>query len=156
SIRSIELARTVPLSRATARAIAGRARFLAIFEASYSEGAELAREALTFADESGDTRLAIHVLNTLGLARTHSGDAGGIDDLEEPVQRGEQAAAVVEWSVALNNLGNVLYDVGRLDDGDRRLAEARALCERFGITAGLAWNEGERVFQHDRRGDVGG
>jgi len=156
SIRSIELARTVPLSRATARAIAGRARFLAIFEASYPEGAELAREALAFADESGDTRLAIHVLNTLGLARTHSGDAGGIDDLEEAVQRGEQAAAVVEWSVALNNLGNVLYDVGRLDDGDRRLAEARALCERFGITAGLAWNEGERVFQHDRRGDVGG
>jgi class 3 adenylate cyclase/tetratricopeptide (TPR) repeat protein len=156
SQRAIELARSVPPSPATARAIAGRARHLVVVGGAQSEGIELAREALALADEFGDDEYAIHSLNTLGLGRVHSGDAGGIDDLEQAVERGQQAGAVVAQTVALNNLANVLWKVGRLDDAAARLAHARELNERFGITAGLTWNIGERVYERWFRGDFDG
>jgi class 3 adenylate cyclase/tetratricopeptide (TPR) repeat protein len=154
--RAIELARSVPPSPATTWAIAGRARHLVIAGAAHAEGIELAREALALADEFGDDELAIHALNTLGLGRVHSGDAGGIDDLERAVERGERLGAVFAQAVALNNLGNCLWTLGRLDDAATRLNEARELNERYGITAGLTWNEGERVYEREFRGDLDG
>jgi class 3 adenylate cyclase/tetratricopeptide (TPR) repeat protein len=156
SKRSIELARSASLSPATARAIAGHARRLVLMDGDYVEGMELAREALSFADECNDDRLAIHALNTLVLARVYSGDAGGLEDLERAIERGESSGIVFELGTALNNLGNLLWRVGRLDEGDARLAEARALYERYGMTAGIVWNEGERVYERDNRGDIQG
>jgi class 3 adenylate cyclase/tetratricopeptide (TPR) repeat protein len=156
SQRAIELARSAPLSAASARAIAGHARHVILADGDYPAGMELAREALAFADESGDDRLAMHALNTLGLARVYSGDAGGVEDLERAIARGEGSGIVFELSTALNNLGNILWILGRLDEGDARLAESRALVERFGITAGIAWNEGERVYMRENHGDLEG
>jgi class 3 adenylate cyclase/tetratricopeptide (TPR) repeat protein len=156
SLRAIELARSVPPSLETARVIAGHARHLVIVQGNFSEGIELAREALTLLNEFGDDEFAIHSLNTLGLGRVNSGDAGGIDDLEQAVERGRQAGAVNAQTVALNNLSNVLWTVGRLDDAAARLAEARELNERYGITAGLSWNVGERVYEREFRGDLDG
>ncbi|HEX4323236.1 MAG TPA: AAA family ATPase [Gaiellaceae bacterium] len=153
---AIELARSAPLSRATARAIAGHARHVVLVDGDLTEGIKLAREALAFADESGDDRLAMHALNTLGMARVYGGDAGGVEDLERSIERGEGSAVVFELSTSLNNLGNILWTLGRLDEGDARLAESRALGERFGLTAGLAWNDGERVYERDNRGDLDG
>ncbi len=154
SRRAIELARSVPVSAATARALAGRARHLLIVESAVEEARELAREALAFADESGDDWLALHALNTLGLARVDSGDAGGIDDLEQAVERG---AEIVSARVsALNNLAQCLRIVGRLDDAAARLDEMRALCERYGKTATLIWIDGERVYERDLQGDLDG
>ena len=154
--RAIELARSVPLSTPTARAIAGHARHVVVAHAAYAEGADLAREALSFADETGDDRLAMHALNTVGMARVYRGDEAGVADIETAVERGRNAGAVFELGTALNNLGNTLATVGRLDESETRLEEARELSERYGITAGIAWNEGERVYQRDRRGDLEG
>ena len=154
--RAIELARSVPLSTATARAIAGHARHVVVAHAAYAEGTDLAREALDFADETGDDRLAMHALNTIGMARVYFGDVAGLDDLAAAVERGRDAGAVFELGTALNNFGNTLATVGRLDESEARLDEARELCERYGITAGIVWNEGERVYQRDRRGDLEG
>ena len=154
--RAIELARSVPLSTATARAISGHARHIVVAHAAYATGTELAREALAFADETGDDRLAMHALNTVGMARVYSGDDAGLEDLGAAVERGRDAGAVFELGTALNNYGNILAIVGRLDESDARLDEARELCERYGITAGIVWNEGERVYQRDRRGDLAG
>src|SRR6476661_1755369 len=154
--RAIELARSVPLSTPTARAIAGHARHVVVAHAAYAEGADLAREALSFADETGDDRLAMHALNTVGMARVYRGDEAGVADIENAVERGRNAGAVFELGTALNNLGNTLATVGRLDESETRLEEARELSERYGITAGIAWNEGERVYQRDRRGDLEG
>jgi class 3 adenylate cyclase/tetratricopeptide (TPR) repeat protein len=156
SQRAIELARSSPPSSATARAIAGHARHVVLAEGDLDEGIELAREALDFADACGDDRLAMHALNTLGLARVHAGDAGGVEDLERSVERGEAAGVVFELSTSLNNLGNVLWELGRLDEGDARIAEAGALNQRFGITSGIAWNEGELVYVRDNHGDLEG
>jgi tetratricopeptide (TPR) repeat protein len=156
SRRAIELARSAPMSIATARAIAGHARHVVVAHAAYTEGTDLAREALDFADDTGEDRLAMHALNTIGMARVHSGDEAGLEDLAAATERGRDAGAVFELGTALNNFGNTLATVGRLDESDARLDEARELCERYGITAGIAWNEGERVYQHDRRGDLEG
>jgi|GraSoiStandDraft_4_1057263.scaffolds.fasta_scaffold26542_2 class 3 adenylate cyclase/tetratricopeptide (TPR) repeat protein len=154
--RAIELARSVPLSTATARAIAGHARHVVVAHAAYAEGTDLAREALDFADATGDDRLAMHALNTIGMARVYFGDVAGLDDLAAAVERGRDAGAVFELGTALNNFGNTLATVGRLDESEARLDEARELCERYGITAGIVWNEGERVYERDRRGDLEG
>ncbi len=154
--RAIELARSVPLSTPTARAIAGNARHAVVAHAAYAEGIGLAREALALADETGDDRLAMHALNTIGMARVYSGEEAGVADMETAVERGRNVGAVFELGTALNNLGNTLATVGRLDESETRLEEARELSERYGITAGIVWNEGERVYQRDRRGDLEG
>ena len=156
SERAIDLARSAPPSSASAQAIAGRARHIVLVDADYPAGIELAREALAFADECGDDRLAMHALNTLGMARIFGGDPGGIEDLERSIERGQGTDFVFELSTALNNLGNILWTLGRLDEGDARLEEARALSERFGITQGVAWNEGERVYARENHGDLDG
>jgi class 3 adenylate cyclase/tetratricopeptide (TPR) repeat protein len=156
SARAVELARQVPLSSATAQAVARHARQLEIVDANQPGAIAAAREALAFADESGDERLAVDALNTIGMARIHSGDDAGVEDLERAVERASSAGAVSEQNTALNNLANCLWQIGRLDEGSARIAEAGALAERYGLTAGLAWNEGERVYDCDLRGDLDG
>jgi len=156
SARAVEFARQVPLSSGTARAIARHARQLEIVEANHAGAIEEAREALAFADQSGDERLAVDALNTIGLARTHSGDAGGVEDLERAVVRAENAAAVSEHATALNNLANSLWQVGRLEEGSARLAEAGAVAARYGMTAGIAWHDAEQVYDRDLHGDLDG
>jgi class 3 adenylate cyclase/tetratricopeptide (TPR) repeat protein len=156
SARAVQLARQAPLSNGTARAIARHARQLEILEADHAEAIETAGEALAFADLSGDERLAVDALNTIGLARVHSGDAAGIEDLENAVARAERAAAVSEHATALNNLANSLWQVGRIDEGSARLAEAGAVAARHGMTAGIFWWEGEQVYDRDLHGDLDG
>ena len=154
--RAHELARSVPLSPASARALAGRARHLEIIEASSTEAIVLAREVLAFADASDDDRLAMNALGTIGLARVHSGDPGGIDDLEQALVRGERVGAVSETATTLNNLANLLWEVGRLDEATARYEEGRELSERYGLTAGISWLDAERVYDCDRHGDLEG
>ena len=154
--RAHELARSVPLSPASARALAGRARQLGILVGASDEAIALSQEVLTFADACGDDRLAISALGTIGLARVHSGDPAGIDDLERAFVRGERTGAVSEVGTTLNNLANCLWEVGRLDDATARFEQAREICERYGLTAGISWLDGERVYDCDRRGDLDG
>jgi class 3 adenylate cyclase/tetratricopeptide (TPR) repeat protein len=156
SRQALDLARSAPLAAPSARALAGRARGLDILEASSEEAIALAREVLAFADASGDERLAMNALGTIGLARVHSGDPAGIEDLEQAVVRGEGIGAVSELGTTLNNLANCLWEVGRLDDSTVRYAEARELCERYGLSAGISWLDGERVYDCDRHGDLQG
>src|SRR4029079_3546455 len=95
-------------------------RHIVVAHAAYATGTELAREALAFADETGDDRLAMHALNTVGMARVYSGDDAGLEDLGAAVERGRDAGAVFELGTALNNYGNILAIVGRLEQGGGR------------------------------------
>jgi class 3 adenylate cyclase/predicted ATPase len=156
SARAVERARQVPLSAATARTIARHARELEIVDGNHVDAIAAAREALAFADQTGDERLAVDALNTIGMSRIHSGDDEGVADLETALARAASASAVSEQATALNNLGNCLWQIGRLDEGSRRVAEADAVCRRYGLTAGLAWYEGERVYDRDFHGDLEG
>ena len=152
--RAVELARRAPSSPSAARALSQAARSAEILDADFTRALELAREALTVAEEAGDDALAARSLNTIGLARVHSGDAGGIDDLEQCVKRAEVAGSALDLTTGLNNLANCLWQVGRLEEGSARIHEARALCERYGLVSGLEWNDAELVYDSSFKGDL--
>jgi class 3 adenylate cyclase len=154
--RAVEFARATSASPAAARAIASAARYAEVLERDASRALELAREALAIAGEAGDDELASICLNTIGLARVHSGDAGGIDDLELSIARAERAGSAFHAHTGLNNLANSLWQVGRLEEGSVRIQEARALCERYGFESGLEWNDAELAYDCDLRGDLEG
>jgi class 3 adenylate cyclase/tetratricopeptide (TPR) repeat protein len=154
--RGLELARTAPPSPAVARAIASVARSASVLDRNFDQALELAREALALADEAGDDETAFVCLNTIGMARVYSGDIGGIEDLELSVDRAEPGGSVFHHHSALNNLANCLWHVGRLEEGSRRIHEARELCEHYGFESALVWNDAELAYDSYFRGDLEG
>jgi tetratricopeptide (TPR) repeat protein len=154
--RAVELARRVPSSPATARAIVQYASIAIVGERDSAKALRLAREALAVAEEIGDASAAARALNTIGLARVHEGDAGGIHDLERSVEVSLGASASGAAGGALNNLAAALGTVGRLSDGLARLNEARAIYERHGSAASLLWNDGGQIEYLDALGDLDG
>ena len=152
--RALELARSAPPSRATARAIASVARSKAVVDREFGPSLELAREALVLAEEVGDDETASVALNTIGMARARSGDPAGIDELEESVERAVRAGSVFHHHGALNNLGNMLWLVGRLAEGNARIREARVLCERYGFESARVWNDAELIYAANYDGDL--
>jgi class 3 adenylate cyclase len=152
--RALELARDAPPSRATARALAQVARSLTVIDRDRERGVELAREALALAEAVGDDQTAAVCLNTIGMGRAYSGDEGGIEDLERSVELLERSGAVFHHHSALNNFANMLWRLGRLEEGSARIYEARALCERYGFASALLWNDAELVYDADYRGDL--
>ena len=97
------------------------------------EGAlELAREACSRANRVTNETKAI-CLNTIGMARVRAGDAEGVADLEQSVAFAQRSGSYFQLATGLNNLANMLWEVGRLADGSARIHEARALCERYGL-----------------------
>jgi class 3 adenylate cyclase/tetratricopeptide (TPR) repeat protein len=153
SARAIEFAGHAPSSPASARALSQAARGAQVLDRDFTRALELARTALSIAEASGDDELAARCLNTIGLARVHSGDADGIEDLERSIQLAEAAGAAFDLHTGLNNLANSLWQVGRLQEGSERIREARALCERYGFVSGLEWNDAELVYDSSFRGD---
>jgi class 3 adenylate cyclase len=153
---AVDLARRVPPSPATARAIVQSASIAIVQQRDSATAIELAREALAMAEEIGDASVAARALNTIGLARVHEGDEDGIRDLERSVEvsLGSNAAGVA--GSALNNLAAALSTIGRLSDGLARLNEARAVYERHGSAASLIWNDAAQVEYADVLGDLGG
>jgi class 3 adenylate cyclase/tetratricopeptide (TPR) repeat protein len=156
SAQAVELAHVAGSSAASASAIAFEARLHELADDDHERARELAAEALAFADAAGDDVLASNALNTIGLARVNGGDAGGVEDLEHSLERAQDARAVFEMVLALNNLANVLWQIGLLDEGTGRIQEARAVCEQYGATAGLLWNDGELVLDCWLHGDFDG
>jgi class 3 adenylate cyclase len=154
--RAVELARRVPPSSATARAIVQQASGAIVQQRDSATALQLAREALSVAEEIGDAAVAARALNTIGLARVHEGDEEGIRDLEQGVEVALGANAIGEAGAALNNLASALASVGRLSEGLARLREARALYERHGSTAALIWNDGGQIEYLEALGDLEG
>jgi class 3 adenylate cyclase len=152
--RALELARAAPPSRATARALAQVARGNYVLDRDPEQAAELAREALALAETVDDDQTAAICLNTIGMARAAFGDDGSIEDLEHSVERAERSGSVFHHHSALNNFANVLWGLGRLEEGSTRIHEARALCERYGFASALVWNDAELVYDADYRGDL--
>jgi tetratricopeptide (TPR) repeat protein len=153
--RALDLARLAPPSAAVARAMASGARSLLVLDRDFERALQLARDALALADETGDDETAAVSLNTIGMTRVIEGDAGGIQELEESVERAARGGSVFHLHSALNNLANSLWQVGRLREGSARIREARALCERYGFGSALVWNDAELVYDSFYRGDLG-
>jgi class 3 adenylate cyclase len=152
--RSLELARQAPPSRSKARALASVSRSLQVIDRDSAQGMELATEALSLAEELGDDLTAAICFNSIGLARCRSGDIDGVEDIERAVERAERSGSIFHHHSALNNLANMLWSVGRIDEGSTRIHEARALCERYGFASALLWNDAELAYDANYRGDL--
>jgi class 3 adenylate cyclase/tetratricopeptide (TPR) repeat protein len=152
--RAVELARRIPPSSASARAIASYAARTMLYQGDCATALKLAREALAVAEEIGDDAVAARALSTIGTARVRTGDGDGIRDLERSVEIALEAGATGEAGGTLNNLAASLVEVGRLSDGLARLNEARSLYERHGSAASVLWNDGGRVEFSDAFGDL--
>jgi class 3 adenylate cyclase/tetratricopeptide (TPR) repeat protein len=152
--RALELARQAPPSRSKARALAAVSRSLQVIDRDSAQGLELATEALALAEELGDDLTAAICFNSIGMARARSGDLDGIEDIERAVERAERSGSIFHHHSALNNLANMLWSVGRLDEGSTRIHEARALCERYGFTSALLWNDAELAYDATYHGEI--
>jgi hypothetical protein len=152
--RALELARQAPPSRAKARALAAVSRSLQVIDRDSAQGMELAAEALALAEELGDDLTAAICFNSIGMARARSGDLDGIEDIERAVERAERSGSIFQHHSALNNLANMLWSVGRLDEGSIRIREARALCERYGFVSALLWNDAELAYDAIYHGEI--
>jgi class 3 adenylate cyclase/tetratricopeptide (TPR) repeat protein len=153
-IRALELARQAPPSRSKARALAAVSRSLQVIDRDSAQGMELATEALALAEELGDDLTAAICFNSIGMARVRSGDSDGVEDIERAVERAESSGSIFQHHSALNNLANMLWSVGRLDEGSARIHEARALCERYGFVAALVWNDAELAYDAAFHGEL--
>jgi class 3 adenylate cyclase/tetratricopeptide (TPR) repeat protein len=111
----------------------------------------LGHEALAIADELDLRELRVSVLTTTGIARTLTGDDGGIDDLRRSVEAAEEIASP-ESVRAYYNLGAMLGISGQLLASFDALAEGRRMAERFGDAAWIAWYEAERLYEQYWRG----
>jgi hypothetical protein len=152
--RALELARQAPPSRAKARALAAVSRSLQVIDRDSVQGKQLATEALALAEENGDDLTAAIALNSIAMARVREGDLDGIDDLERAVERAERSGSIFHHHSALNNLANMLWAVGRLDEGSARIHDARALCLKYGFASALVWNDAELAYDANYRGDL--
>jgi len=152
--RGLEFARQAPPSASTALALANVSRSYALIDRNVEEGLALSREALTLAEQTGNDTAAAISLNTIGLVRVYGGDADGIDDIAQSVERAAKAGSVFQLHSSLNNLANLLWEVGRLAEGSERIHEARALCERYGFATALAWNDAELIYDSFFLGDL--
>jgi class 3 adenylate cyclase/tetratricopeptide (TPR) repeat protein len=111
----------------------------------------LGRQALEIADALELGELRVSALTTIGVARTLTGDPGGIDDLRRSVDTAGEIGSP-ESVRAYYNLGAMLGISGQLLASFDALAEGRRLAQRFGDAAWIAWYEAERLYEHYWRG----
>jgi tetratricopeptide (TPR) repeat protein len=111
----------------------------------------LGREALEIADALELRELRVSALTTIGIARSLTGDPGGIDDLRRSVEAAGEIGSP-ESVRAYYNLGAMLGISGQLLASFAALAEGRRLAQRFGDAAWIAWYDAERLYEHYWRG----
>jgi class 3 adenylate cyclase/tetratricopeptide (TPR) repeat protein len=122
--------------------LANRARFHMIADET-DRAIPLADEALALATSLGLEDLQAHTLNTRGVARTMSGDLGGVDDLERAVEIAPPLS--FELLRALNNLVSTLVELGELERGFALMARSLEAARRHGHVVAMAWVETQEL-----------
>jgi class 3 adenylate cyclase/tetratricopeptide (TPR) repeat protein len=118
---------------------------IAMMGNDFDRAIELGSESLGLAEELGLDATRARNLNTLGVGRIHTGDPGGLDDLEQAVaiaaaahsHEEASAAANLAWMTAL--LGD-LRRAGELHEQSRRIAD------RLGLDSFIRWLRAEHAF----------
>jgi class 3 adenylate cyclase/tetratricopeptide (TPR) repeat protein len=111
----------------------------------FDRAIEVASESLRLAEELGLDATRSRNLNTIGVARIHTGDQRGLGDLEQAVviaaaahsHEEASAAANLTWMTAL--LGD-LRRAGELHD------RGRAIADRLGLDSFIRWQRAEHAF----------
>jgi class 3 adenylate cyclase len=121
----------------------------------HEEGLKLSREGLAEAEALGDEEVTADALRGIGTIRASQGDEEGLADLERSAELGEKLSDPLMINRALNNLANMYWHFGRIDEGARYLRRDREMQERFGLTpesATMRWIQGEEVFLLEQSG----
>jgi class 3 adenylate cyclase/tetratricopeptide (TPR) repeat protein len=113
------------------------------------EGLELGLEGLAEAESLGAEEVAANALRGIGTIRAARGDEAGLADLERSVELGEKLSDPLIVHLGLNNLANMHWHFGRIEEGARKLHLDREIQTRFGLTpesGTLRWLQGEEVL----------
>ena len=113
------------------------------------EGLELCLEGLAEAESLGAEEVAANALRAIGTIRAARGDEAGLADLERSVELGEKLSDPLIVHLGLNNLANMHWHFGRIEEGARKLHLDREIQIRFGLTpesGSMRWIQGEEVL----------
>src|SRR5215212_9206268 len=83
-------------------------------------------QAISLAQELGETETLVHALNNVGSARYYAGDDQGIEELTRSLQLALDHGLLNHAMRAANNLAWMTMLVMRLDEAERRFATAIA------------------------------
>ena len=151
--RAVELVEGLPPSPAKLWVVAQRARLSALAVEEDSEAAlVLVEEGIAMAAEIERDDYLSHLLNTRGLFRSHVGDPGSVDDLRRAIELAEKARAPVMKETAHNNLAQILWSLGRVEEGGAELEAFRETSRRYG-TQSSGWLDAEAVYLAYLRGE---
>jgi tetratricopeptide (TPR) repeat protein len=143
--RAAALLEAAEPSRSKAYVLCSLARFLRN-DGRDEEAIRTGRSALAMAEELELADLCSNALNTIGVARSESGDLGGVDDLERSLGLALRANSH-EAVRAYLNLGSILARLGDLSRAFELHAAGRRAAERFGDLGGIRWLAAERVYE---------
>jgi class 3 adenylate cyclase/tetratricopeptide (TPR) repeat protein len=105
-----------------------------------------ADRAIALADELGEMDWVLGVLQFRGNARVELGDLGGLDDLQESIERSLQAAqAVTAWIGYLNLAGATWYGIGAQQSLELH-EQTQAFGESRGLRHGVTWSKAESTW----------
>jgi hypothetical protein len=119
------------------------------------EGLELGLEGLAEAEALGADEVAANALRGIGTIRAARGDESGLADLERSVELGQKLSDPLIVHLGLNNLANMHWHFGRLDEGAGKIKLDREIQERFGLTpesGTMRWIQGEEVLLFELSG----
>ncbi len=94
-------------------------------------------------------------LNTIGMARVHSGDAGGIEDLERSVERAESLGLGLPPAHAPSTTSPTpLWQVGRLDEGSAASTRRVPFASATASSSALELERRRACLRRSFRGDL--
>jgi class 3 adenylate cyclase/tetratricopeptide (TPR) repeat protein len=118
-------------TRVKAYVISNLSRYLMLADES-AEAIIRGREALAMAEQFGLDDVRANALINIGYARCNSGDAAGVEDLEQAESIAVQANAPAAICRAKGNLASVWWRRGHLERSSVILAEGEEAASRFG------------------------
>jgi tetratricopeptide (TPR) repeat protein len=152
--RSVELVAGLPDSPSKLHVLAARARLAAIMH-DLETALRLVEEALGPAERLGRDDYLSSLLNTRGRARANAGQPGGVEDLRRAVEVAERSQEAWSLLQAHNNLAQLLWQTGRIEEGAEQLAAYDRTVERFGMQFQLGWLDAQKVYLAYLRGEYG-
>jgi class 3 adenylate cyclase/tetratricopeptide (TPR) repeat protein len=143
-MRAGELVEGREPTRVKAHVMASIARHMSLAGRN-DEALRAGRQALDMAEQLGIGDVRAKALNYIGFSRIRSGDAGGLQDLEQSLAIAVQADAHMEICRSEGNLAAVLWERGQIARAAAFVAEAEAAASRFGLISRARWYRGDRV-----------
>jgi len=130
-------------SRVKAEVLTELGRF-AVLGDEDAKGLDLARQALTMAEEFGLANFRARVLNTVGVARVKLGDRGGLADIERSLHSTETGSP--ERLRSYINLASTLGELGELRRSFELHEAGLREAERAGQPGPVRWLRAECIW----------